>query len=122
MSTLNEIVTQLSVAARKIRQLESEAALALYDHDNKDQYHKLMVEKALTLLNLPETIAGLAITLDPKRAQSLKSQIGAFSFSAGKALDINSVFYMSALLYPCDYTDGDTNDLENVIVQLENSC
>ena len=60
-------------------------------------------------------------SLEPELAQLLKNQTGAFSFSAGKALDLNSVFYMSALLYPEDYADGDTNDLENFIIQLENS-
>ena len=69
-----------------------------------------------------QCIVDLSTSLDPKLVLLLKNQIGAFSFSAGKALDLGSVFYMKALLYPEDYADGDNNDLENFIVQLENYC
>ena len=122
MSILNEIVKELKQSAKQIRYLESEANAALYDQENRDQYHRLMVEKALILQNLPESLGVQMKSLDPKLALSLKNQIGAFSFSAAKALDLDSVFYMSALLYPEDYAEGDNNDLENFILQLESSC
>lgn len=122
MSTLHEIIQQLTSVARQIRKLEADAKTALYEHNNKDHYSVLMSEKALLLMHLPENIAGMTNSLEPKLAQRLKSQIGGFSFSARKAIDLNSVFYMSALLYPADYADGEANDLENFIHQLESNC
>jgi len=122
MSTLDEIVQQLRHAARQIRKLESEAKTALYDYQNKDLHYKLMSEKARLLVGLPDSLDRVTKSLDTKLAQSLKSQIGAFSFSAKKAIKLDSVFYMSALLYPEDYVDGEVNDLENFISQLESIC
>lgn len=122
MSTLNEIINELLVVSKKIRQIEAEAKKVLNEHMDIDCYRDLMREKAMLIFHLPDSLAGLTACLDHRCALSIKNQIGAFSFSAGKALDLNSVFYMSALLYPEDYVDGDTNDLESYIIQLENSC
>nr|MBF0222183.1 hypothetical protein [Desulfobulbaceae bacterium] len=120
MSTVNEVIEELSLVAKKIRQIEGEAKNILNDQSNIDRYRELMREKAMLLFHLPESIAGLMSSLEHKIALKLKNQIGAFSFSAGKALDLNSVFYMSALLYPEDYVDGGNNDLESYIIELEN--
>ena len=122
MSTLNEIIKQLTIAAKQIRRLEAEAKTALYDHNNKGHHHKLMLEKAHILMHLPESIAQMKTSLEPKLAQSLNNQLSSYSYSAAKAVELNSVFYMSALLYPEGYTDGDNNDLEDFIFQLEIIC
>ena len=120
MATLNEIIQQLTQAASQVRQFEADAKKALYSHNDKDLYYQLMSQKAHLLASLPESIAAMTTLLNSEIAQSLKSQIGAFSFAAKKAINLDSVFYMSALLYPDDYADGEANDLENFISQLEN--
>lgn len=120
MSVRCEIVTHFETVALRVRELEEEARRALYDDKNDEYYRCLMREKALLLHHLPEKIDNLLVHLhDSGLVKRIKRQIGAFSFSAGKALDLDSVFYMSALLYPEDYADGECNDLESFIRQMK---
>jgi len=46
----------------------------------------------------------------PPRA--IREGLKRFADSADNALSLDSVFYMSALLYPEDYHEGEANDLE----------
>jgi hypothetical protein len=51
-------------------------------------------------------------------ARAIQEGLRRFARSAGTALSLNSVFYMSALLYPEDYCEGEPNDLEAFLEEL----
>ena len=44
--------------------------------------------------------------------------LNSFAVRAAQAWELSSIFYMSALLYPEDYREGDLNDLELFIDRL----
>ncbi len=60
-------------------------------------------------------LAGLYDEIEPLTESvqnEVKVRIERFSLSASQSLEVGSVFFMSALLYPDDYKDGEPNDLE----------
>ena len=74
-----------------------------------------MAEKAELLGGLAEDADPLLMELPGSEAKSIRSRLERFSESADNAIDLESVFYMAALLYPEDYQEGDRNDLERFI-------
>lgn len=44
--------------------------------------------------------------------EKARLRLARFTASAENALALDSVFYMSALLFPDEYRDGEPNDLE----------
>lgn len=99
--------------AGEIRKIERKAHLALYNEKDEPLYRDLMKAKALKLADLAESVSPYISALDTKDREIVGERMERFSISASKALEIGSVFFMSALLYPEDYKDGEKNDLEN---------
>lgn len=48
----------------------------------------------------------------------IKAGLTSFERRAAQAYELSSIFYMSALLYPDDYKEGERNDLELFIDRL----
>ncbi len=83
-----------------------------------DAYRALMKEKASLLAALAgEAEPLLAATPEPL-ASAAREGVNEFSASARLALRIDSVFFMSALLYPEDHAQGEPNDLELLVEEL----
>lgn len=114
-----KLVQKLNDIAAQIRKLESEAAIALYENSDKNSYSEKLAKKAEILVELPTMCEELTKDLSPEILSFIQDILGGISFSAGKALHLNSIFYMSALLYPEGYKDGDNNDLEDFIEKLQ---
>jgi len=108
----------MEAEAAAVREIERRAARALYGEGDEAAYRGLMREKALRLLELPDTVAPELDGLEPDTAAMIRHQVGAFSYGAEKALRLDSVFYMSALLYPENHRDGEDNDLEAFVAAL----
>ena len=52
----------------------------------------------------------------PREMQSeVKTRLEEFAGNAEQSMQVNSPFFMSMLLYPEDYREGDNNDLEELI-------
>lgn len=100
-------------AAQAIRQLEAAAMEALGRGDTL-LHRENMMEKCDILLDLPEKAEPYLDGADDLTGK-LKQGLAGFSRRAGQALDLESIFYMSALLYPEDYQDGELNDLERFL-------
>jgi hypothetical protein len=115
-----ELLNNLKDIAGQIRRLEDEASVALYELDDKETYTEKLFRKTEILHQLPQTCDQEMRDVSPEVQSFIRDRVGGMSFSAGKALQLNSIFYMSALLYPEGYKDGDRNDLENFIAGLEN--
>jgi plasmid stability protein len=108
----------LQRAATRIRSIEDEAREALFKNDDPEAYRKKLQEKTELLMELPEAAGpyyeGMAEDIRAEFGAELKS----LARRAAQALNLSSLFYMSALLYPEDYRDGDPNDLELLIQRL----
>lgn len=112
---LTILVEMLRTVAQEVRTLESEAETLLHGDNDPQGYRRKMVEKASLLAGLAEQARRPLAAMPPAQSKPLRERIERFSRSAGSALDLGSVFYMSALLYPEDYKPGDPNDLETFI-------
>ena len=75
--------------------------------------------KAELLANMAEDAAPLLEAMNPERRPMVEHRLDMFSQSARRSLDIGSVFYMSALLYPDDHKPGEPNTLETSLAELE---
>jgi hypothetical protein len=101
-------------AAQAIRNLEEKAHAALHGQGDQKAHRALMVEKCLILVDLPDDIAQIMTGQEPEAAE-LNAGLADFRRRAGQALKLESIFYMSSLLYPDDYQPGQPNDLERFV-------
>lgn len=102
-------------AAARVRELEARAGEALHGRADTAAHRALMVQKCETLAELPETVEPLLGESPGPAAEEFLAGLADFSRRAGQALDLGSIFYMTALLYPEDYAEGDKNDLERFL-------
>lgn len=81
-----------------------------------------MHEKARLLAAIKEDVAPLLAALpadmDAQERERLRHRLHSFSASANNALRLNSLFYMSALLYPEDHKAGQPDDMQAFIASL----
>lgn len=112
------LADDLRRAARRIRQAEAEARAAI-DGGDEARYRELYAEKVDILLSLPDIVAQHVATLPDEAAERALDEAEGFARRAGQARRMNSIFYMYALLYPEDYTEGEPNDLERFIGRIE---
>lgn len=112
------LIDDLGHVARRIRQAEAEARAAI-DGGDEGRYRELYAEKADILLSLPELVAPHMADLPDDIALRVSDEAESLAHRAGQALRLNSIFYMYALLYPADYREGEPNDLERFIAQIE---
>ncbi len=113
------VVAFLEDKAKRVRRLEAEADKALQGDGGQGAYGAKMRDKAMLLAALPNDVAPLLKALDPDDAEDIRQRLNAFAASASRSLEIGSVFYMYALLYPEDHKPGELNDLERFTEELK---
>ncbi len=96
-------------------------ALASLKAGENDGYRQLMRHKAELLADMEQDVADLVSQLPTPLASSVGGRIGQFSRSAAMALNLDSVFYMSALLYRDDHKEGEPDNLALFITEIKNS-
>lgn len=113
----------VAAAAGRIRELEAEALRALHEAGDTAAHREGLTRKCLLLESLPEEAAGAlqeaSGAAEPADVAAFASGLENFAHRAGKALSLESVFFMGALLYPEDYQEGDPNDLERFLDRFE---
>ena len=114
---LNEFFDWLEERARDVRRIEQQA-LSELERKNTQGYRDEMRRKAELLAGLPKASIPLADGLPEDAGQAIQEGLWRFARNAGNALSLGSVFYMSALLYPEDYREGEANDLELFLEEL----
>jgi hypothetical protein len=114
-----ELIDMLRREAERIRDLERRAASALQERQDKAEYKRLLTRKAETLASLPDTAAPLLESLPEQTRDSIRRTLAGYAQRARMALETDSVFFMSMLLYPEDYREGQNNDLENTLLDIE---
>lgn len=106
---------------RQVRDIESAAYDLLHNAGDDAGYREAMHRKAELLANLSANAAPFLDALSLERRPMIEHKLDMFSQSARRSLDIGSVFYMSALLYPDDHKPGEPNTLEIWLTELERS-
>lgn len=100
-----------------VLRLEAEGEEALQTGGQRDFQIKLE-EKAKILSALGEKAWKYSEKIEGALGAEISTRLEQFSTSAGAALRIGSVFFMTALLYPEDHKPGEPNDLETYIEEL----
>jgi hypothetical protein len=116
-ASLNEFFAWLEDRARDVRRIEQQALNEL-ERKNTQGYRDEMRRKAELLAGLPKASIPLADGLPEDAGRAIQEGLWRFARNAGNALSLGSVFYMSALLYPEDYREGEANDLEVFLEEL----
>ena len=101
-----------------VRDCEQRACSALYDDRNESAHRDLMKQKAALLASLAEDAAPFISALSEQEQEEAQESLDAFSQNAQTALRLDSVFYMSALLYPDNHQKGEPDNLEKFIASL----
>ncbi|MFZ0931028.1 MAG: hypothetical protein WAN11_20650 [Syntrophobacteraceae bacterium] len=111
-------VSALQNAAERIRRIEDEAREALFIRDDPETHRQKLQEKTMLLMELPELVGPFCDGMAKDVRAEFETGLNSFAMRAAQALELSSIFYMSALLYPEDYREGDRNDLELFIDRL----
>jgi len=108
----------LTEAHRDLKKTESDALAAL--HDNKDEagYRALMRERAERLAALAAEGKKLLQGVPDPLHTDVSLRLSRFSQNARRSLELDSVFYMSALLYPDEHKPGDPDNMERLIAGI----
>ncbi|CAK7032128.1 MAG: hypothetical protein DELT_02835 [Desulfovibrio sp.] len=117
-NALAPFVHWLSERRDFLRNLEKEAVRVLQEDKNPDKYRSLMCQKAQFLEALPEEAEKHMAGIPEATAGMIEKRLGRFSHNASQALELDSVFYMYALLYPDDHKEGEPNDLDRFVAEL----
>ena len=118
-NSIQKLIQALEAAAQEIRILEAQGKKALFSDDDKETYTRKLNEKAFLLMELPEMAASFLEKIERDAARDIRFVLNDFARRAGQAMELSSLFYLSALLYPDDYREGDKNDLEKFIRSLK---
>ena len=115
---ISNVLSVLQTAAEQIGRIEDEAREALFIRNDSETYRQKLQEKAILLMELSESAGPFCEGLTEDIRSELAAGLKSFERRAAQALELSSTFYMSGLLYPENYKEGDPNDLESFIDRL----
>lgn len=111
-------VSALQSAAAAIRRIEHEAREALFIRNDPETHRQKLQDKTRLLMELSDLVEPFWEGMTKDVRAEFETGLNSFAMRAEQAWELSSIFYMSALLYPEDYTEGDPNDLEMFIDRL----
>lgn len=115
---LERFIAFLEERAARVQALEAEGAKALEGPGGQPEFEAVMRRKAELLAALSQDGKPLLAGMSEGQAEPLARKLKVFSAGASNSLRLNSVFYMSALLYPDEHKPGEPNNLELFISEL----
>lgn len=116
---MTDFLNFLRETIRQVRDIENTAHDLLHAAGDEAGYRAAMRRKAELLAGLSAAASPFLGSVSPERRPMIEHRLDMFSQSARRSLDIGSVFYMSALLYPDDHAPGQPNTLETWLAELE---
>lgn len=116
---MNPFLSFLSKQIQHIATIEADAQAKLHDQNDPDGYRQAMSAKAELLAALPAAALPHLDDLPMEMRPMVEHRLDMLASSAKRSLEIGSVFFMSALLYPEDHQAGEPNDLERWLHDLE---
>lgn len=111
MSKEIELLKWLEDISNQVREIEADA-LAFLDKNETDKYNQGMRKKAELLVSLSEAVTPMLEGVNEKIASHVRAELGRFRTNAVRALELDSVFFMSSLLYPDNHRPGDPNNFD----------
>lgn len=114
----SHILKALENEHAKIMAYEACALQALAKGD-KTEYTDKMRDKAILLAELNDNLGPLLSSVNSQFWENVKKKIAGFSENANLALDLDSSFFMSALLYPEDHVTGMPDNLQRLIMDIK---
>lgn len=118
---MTDFLNFLREQIRLVKETENTALQLLHNDGNEAGYRDGMRRKAELLAALSANAAPFLDAVSLTRRPMIEHRLDMFSQSARRSLEIGSVFYMSALLYPDDHQPGQPNTLESWLAELERS-
>lgn len=113
------IMTYLEQVGHQINTFEKNAKKAL-ENNNSVEYKDIMRKKAELLASLAVQIVSYDFSGLPDAVKArINEQIAAFSASAKNSLELNSSWYMSALLFAEDHKEGAPNNFDVFLSELK---
>lgn len=119
MSATQELVLWLKERHADIMEREKDALNALYTLQDGQAHRDGMLNKAKLIAALDEDADARTEGLPEPLREHVASSLRRFAKGARNALRIDSVFYMAALLYPDEHKDGEPDNLQRLIRELE---
>jgi len=117
-TALTSLLNWLRQRHTEIKKCEDKALAALYDAKDEPAYRDLMWERSGMIESLGRNAAKYITALPLPLREEVREQLDGFAQGARNALKLNSVFYMSALLYPDEHQEGEPDNLEILINEL----
>ncbi|GAB6039117.1 hypothetical protein JCM15519_36760 [Fundidesulfovibrio butyratiphilus] len=114
------VVEMIRQTAKTIRELEAQANRALLQQGDKITHRNNLLEKCELLMDLRDRAVPLVENNDPL-SRRIRDGLEGFAKRANMAMNVDSIFFMGALLYPEDYEDGQPNDLERFLQSIESA-
>jgi len=111
MSKEIELLKWIEQISEQIRAIEADA-LACLGRGEVDKYNKGMHDKAELLAGLYGAAAPKLEGVGQDVGGHVMAELSRFSASASRSLELGSVFFMSALLYPDDHRPGEPNNFD----------
>jgi len=108
----------LAAKAGMIRDLEAEAKRKLEQEQDREAYNRLLREKARTIHSLLYEVQDDLEGLPEEEQDEVEAALENMGVRASQALEVDSPFFMSMLLYPDDSTEGEENELEQLIARV----
>jgi hypothetical protein len=116
-NALSDVITYLEHVAAEVRKIEEQGECVLADQ-GQASFQNCLRKKAELLNGLSESTSDLVSRLPEDQAEAVGRRMRRFSKIAGMALRLDSVFFMTALLYPEGHQPDEPNDLEVYIEEL----
>lgn len=116
---MNEFLLFLQERIEQVKQAEANAWHLLHEADDEPGYRENMRMKAEILANLASQARPFLDDISLIHRPTIEHRLNMFAQSAQRSLDLDSVFYMSALLYPEDHQPGEPTTLELWLRDLE---
>lgn len=117
---MNDFLQWLESRHKEIMACENNALDAL-KKSNIEAYNDKMREKAKMLSNLAYDSKPHLSNVPENLRMKVEHSLDNFSRSAATSLKLDSIFYMSALLYRDDHKSGEPDNLEVFIGELKKS-
>lgn len=114
-----QVIDLLKKHAEKIRSFEQDAHTALHEKNDPEAANTALKAKTTLLANLMEETASFIPELPEDFCDELLDGLESFARRAQQAITLKSPFFMTQLLYPEDYQEGQANELEQFITRME---
>lgn len=112
---LQAVIQKLKEVAEKFRSLKAEATMSLLDPEDLEGYKEKLEERAILLVNLPDSLAGTLEQINPQVRNKIESYIKVFATTAQERIDNGEEVGLATLLVDKGSKKDDKNDLEKLI-------